>query len=97
MGYISPIVALDASPMTGGAPRFVLPGESQPTRGTLSAGQTAVVSVDTGMACRVGLDGELTKTGKHLDGWGLLADDTASVGVAQESQVVYEMTRAGFP
>jgi len=75
-------IALDLSPSVGEAARYVLPGDTQPTRGNLAAGQTALLSVDAEMICRVGLDGLAQKARGRLDGWAVLSGQDAAVGVA---------------
>ncbi|MBC8236476.1 glycoside hydrolase family 127 protein [bacterium] len=75
-------ISLDFSPTVGDAPRFIMPGDQQPSKGSLNLGQTAVLSVDSEMVCQVGLECNQTKAEKQLDGWGLLAGENGSVGVA---------------
>ena len=75
-------IAVEFSSEVGDTARFVLPGDQEPVTGVLTAEQTAVLSVDTETVCRVGLDGQLKEAESHLDGWGLLMGDDASVGVA---------------
>ena len=75
-------ISVELSPEVGDTAKFTLPGDAQPTRGALTSGQTAVLSVDTDMVCRVGLGNEQIEAKSHLDGWGLLTGGDSSVGVA---------------
>jgi hypothetical protein len=75
-------ISVKLSPEVGDTAKFTLPGDAQPTRGALTSGQTALLSVDTDMVCRVGLEDEQIEAENHLDGWGLLTGDDSSVGVA---------------
>ncbi len=75
-------ISVDLRPESGGSPHYILPGDGQATRGALADGATAAVDVDAEMVCRVGLDGSMTAAKNHLDGWGVLASDASSVGVA---------------
>lgn len=71
-------ISVKLSPAAVDSAKFALPSIT----GTINSEQTAVLSADTDMVCRVGIDGELQKAKDHLDGWGQLKCDDAAIGVA---------------
>jgi len=75
-------IAVDLTPTLGNGHRFVLPGDAGTTEGMLSAQQTAAVTVDSQLICRVGMTGNLSKAGRCLDGWAIQSGQDGSVGVA---------------
>lgn len=75
-------ISVDLKPLVGDSSSFVLPGENTPTRGELAGGQAAVLLADADTTCSVGIDGDLTEAGEHLNGWALVRGDRSAFGLA---------------
>jgi len=75
-------IAVDLAPPSGTDTRYLLPGDTIHNEGTLSTKQTAVLSVDSKLVCKAGLAGSQSTARTRLDGWALLRNENAAVGVA---------------